>query len=252
MTFKKLALNCCLLLVGALNLSAVQAGGANGGGGHTIESLFKTRSLELSETLRTFNKESQAILGFEPEDLFKALNNKEGFFVLCATDEILGKIKKEDKMARVFNETPGTVYLNCTDYNYDQWKTRLDLSIVENAVFVLHEGMRVMDMAGENNYGYSKNYIEAANNEDKLNFNLLKNIFYQNSKNCYIEFDCREFLFVEDYCKANLYLNGVQVSTKMYSTDIRNFRSQILNKSSKKGVEANADLVALIKKVQCE
>jgi hypothetical protein len=170
--FKKLHFIVCILIIGLSSNLTVSArekmGGVNGGGGNEIESLFISKALEMSESLMNYDYESQKLLGFDPNELYVTLNDREGFYALCATGTELQKIQTENKMAMVFNEKPGTVYLNCTDFKLDQWKTILDLNNLAGSIFVLHESLRIMDLAGENNYGNSKNYIKAFKNKQKI------------------------------------------------------------------------------------
>jgi hypothetical protein len=251
---------CCLLIVGVSNISTASSkekqGGVNGGGGNKVESLFKTKSLELASSLIEFDDESSSLLGFDTHALYASLNETGGFFALCATGERLAQIQKENKMARVFNETPGTVFLNCTDFSAQQWEEKLDWSNTANAIFLLHESLRIMDFAGEDNYGYSKNYIKGLKKENKKYYSLLLSLMSEGgSRKCSISLrtdrnsdDVFLFYYIN---KPNIY-KSIYHGLYHSKNSITLSEAEILNKSSARGKEINDALVAVLKKVDCE
>jgi hypothetical protein len=257
---KKIALFCCLIILGVSNIQTANArekmGGFNGGGGNSIESLFKTRALELAQSLIELSDESKKLLGFDPDALYGSLNETGGFFVLCAANDQLAEIQKQHKMAMVFNDLPGKVYLNCSDYKLREWQQALDISVDENAIFVLHESLRIMDFAGENNYGYSKNYIAAKKNEEHVFYKKMLKfapVFPE-----YSQLNCRIYFMANmDSVDVSLSYNGQDVFVKRYNYVIdqtmeERFRQSVINQDSELGKTAYKDLVRVIKKLKCE
>jgi hypothetical protein len=252
--FRLLAISGCLLFGGVTNISTSFAkekdGGVNGGGGSKIESLFKTKALELSTSLMGFDKDSISTLGFDPNALFASLNETGGFFVLCAKDEKLKQIQTENKMARVFNEVPGSVFLNCTDFTTSQWEEKLNWEKLENAIFILHEALRVMDFAGEDNYGYSKNYINALKKEDQKYYNELISILNNEREHCDISINYHltntEVRFI--YRKSS----GSYQTLYSHTYYFQHFREEyLLNRSTEDGKKIYDIFVGLLKKVDC-
>jgi len=256
--FNKLSIAVCLLIIVLSNFSTVSArermGGVNGGGGNEVEALFKSKLLELSESLVDFKKDSQEMLGFDPNELYATLNETGGFFSLCATDEELLKIQTGQKMAMVFNDKPGIVYLNCTDYNTEQWKSKLDIDNIASGVFMLHEALRVMDFSGENNYGYSKNYIKAFKNEEKNNYALIQAAINNNTKNgckIFIEkglFDLAPNVTVSVKLDGNLIFKKLTGSGR--SSD--DYKSALFNKHTDVFNEMSKVLISVLKNARCE
>jgi hypothetical protein len=256
---KKIALFCCLIILGVSNIQTANArekmGGFNGGGGNSIESLFKTRALDLAQSLIELSDESKKLLGFDPDALYGSLNETGGFFVLCAAEDQLAEIQKQHKMAMVFNDLPGKVYLNCTDYQIKEWEQSLDLSNDANAIFILHEALRIMDFAGENNYGYSKNYLKALRNEEYVFYKKMLKfapVFPERS-----ELNCKIYFMInDDNIEVSLGYKGQDVFVKQYFIDQgmieRPFRLSVINQSSSQGKMAYKDLVKVIKKLKCE
>jgi hypothetical protein len=232
-------------------------GGFNGGGGNAIEALFKVRALELSESLLSLNEESKKLLVFDPDALYSSLNETGGFFALCAKNNELKEIRNQNKMAMVFNDRPGTVFLNCNDYNAALWSKTLDLSTDSGAIFILHECLRIMDFAGENNYGYSKNYLKAMRSENLLNSNkLIKAMpeFVESPIKCHVVVE-RE----SDHKFMMVYIiyNQKRIFGKKYKYDVweeatEKFRYSILNQSSISGKTAHQDIITALKKFDCE
>jgi hypothetical protein len=254
-------LSGCLILAGLSNLCTVEArermGGVNGGGGNFFEALFKTKAIELAANLLELTDGSKKQLGFDPDDLYASLNETGGFFAICAKGKELRQIKNENKMARVFNDKPGKVYLNCSDYSQKDWSAKLDLSNPASAVFILHESLRIMDFAGEDNYGFSKNYLKAKRSEDKFFDEKVRKYVRPSppsEQKCIIDIDREGEVNSE---AVNIFYNGQSVFAHTYNYTFKQgmeetFRSSIFNQSTLAGREAHQDLVSAMKKLECD
>lgn len=231
--------------------SREKEGGVNGGGGNEIEALFKARSIELVDHILSFDQENIALLKFDIYELFATLHETGGLFVLCATGKDLESIRSENKMARVFNERPGTIFLNCNDYGRDEWRKKLDWNENENAIFILHECLRVMDFAGENNYGFSKNYLKASLTENKRYYQVLVQIIEDRNEKCKFSLKLKE----RSGAIVNLKLKGNAHTyfSKRYSFHSdTNIIPQILGRTTEDGKLASRELIAKIKELGCE
>jgi hypothetical protein len=241
-----LALMICLLSSGVIKNSTVFAGGTNGGGGNGTEALFKSKAIELSRHIMNFEEESQDALTFDPFLLYATLNDPTGFYVLCATDKELEHIRKENKMAYVFNEKPGTVFLNCFDYSDKDWERRLDWSQDENAIFILHESLRILDAPGENNYGHSKNYTKALIKENKINTDRIFKAAYSETPARGCRLGIRKdsvYLYVDN----KVFFSGGPYEFSGTTEKI----SQIMHSSTKGGKIAYQELVKALKTTNC-
>jgi hypothetical protein len=164
----------CLIL--SMPLASIGYCGGSEGGGNLIESAFKSRALALVDSTIKFLEPAQERLKFDPYQLKAKLTVREGFMPLCADNATVARMK--GKMAMVFADQPNVVRLDCTHYTTKQWQEILNSSKDEDAVFILHEALRVAGSKNENSYGDSSSYLRAKHFNDELNQKLLRSVVY--------------------------------------------------------------------------
>lgn len=157
---------------------AYAAGVGAGGGGHIIESGFKTKVLGIADECVDMADSARALLKFDPDELKATLNADNRFKPLCANIETgtLDRIRKSGKMAQVFDSEPNIVRLNCTDFELDQWEKRFSSKTEKDILFFLHEGLRIHgEETHEDDYGKSSSYLKASREQQ----NIIQGIAYR-------------------------------------------------------------------------
>ncbi|MCM2277302.1 MAG: hypothetical protein NDJ89_04445 [Oligoflexia bacterium] len=163
------------LLVG---IPVFAAGGNSGGGGHLIEAGFKVKVLDVFNDMMNLTTESQALLAFDPAEVYGTLVARDRFRPLCASGEIQDALHDEAKMARVYSSDPSVVHLNCKDYSLEDWKVLFASGKLEDIIFFAHEGLRAAGREGENDYGASSSYVKAYNRELRLAKKVARELAY--------------------------------------------------------------------------
>lgn len=143
-------------------------GGATSGGGHQIEALFKARVLAIADELTHLSKNARANLKFDVNALVGVIAMPGAFKPICATGKTLRRVQAESKMARVFSENRNVVNLDCARYGLAEWRKILLSENPQDAVFPLHEALRVTGTVDENDYAPSASYLAAAQEEDRV------------------------------------------------------------------------------------
>ncbi len=237
---KLLILILCLYFLQLPNqftLKAASRGGVNGGGGTDIESLFKTRTIELTKSIAELEEKYRLMLRFSAEELYAAAVAESSFFIKCAPEESeqLKTLKSKNKKAYVFNEEIDAVYLNCSDYKIEDWKKFTDINNNPgNAIFLLHELLRTTDTVNEDNYNYSKDYSkayfavkrdnEAKEKELNLKFEqmLTKQVAANNMK-CAFSYTMTSNLLSKDRINLYIYEKKSKENITIYKIDDADF-----------------------------
>lgn len=171
---------------------ADDAGGNSGGGGHMIETGFKNKVLASSKALTQLSAKARQQLKFDADRMDTTLNMPGRFFALCATGSELQRVRSEQKMARVFEERPNTVYLNCADYSLTDWKKAFDSKDEKDQSFFVHEGLRLVpeENVNENDLSKSSSIKSALREHSKFVKEVVFELVYSGKKSkCKVELD---------------------------------------------------------------
>ena len=105
-------------------------------------------------------KKAKIKIKFNSLELLRMVRGRD-FKALCANDKVLEELKELNKIAYVFQKTPNTVSLDCSDEEVEEWKRLKNSIAAEDLIFFLHEALRVFGVKDEDSYSYSVSYYDA-------------------------------------------------------------------------------------------
>lgn len=130
------------------------------GGGTTIETGFRNRTMFLLSEAQDMRPEQKRLLRFDPDHTVLKLNRPEAFNPLCGSGSELAELQRLHKMAFVFDPASRVVSLDCTKYSEQAWKAKFASESDDDVTFFIHEALRIAGVA-DNDMLASSSFVTA-------------------------------------------------------------------------------------------
>lgn len=148
--------------------STFQTSGPGGtGGGHWIESGFRTKTEEIFKSIDEMSNEGKRLLKFDPTEILANLAVPGRFQVRCAEEnsETLKFMREESKVAYVgaIGARPNEISLDCDKNLESKWQELFKSENEGEHLFFIHEALRNNNIQAEaeNDYRTSASYLAA-------------------------------------------------------------------------------------------
>lgn len=153
---KKVAALTCLV---AASMNAWS--GVGEGGGHPLESSVKQKIESIVDDIEYMSPKAKELLKFNYFSLSAIVQLEMN--VLCANDEQMKTIKKENKLAWVFKDNSREIRIDCSADSIIQskWNKKLNSGSYIDDIFFLHEALRAQNILDDDNYTFSSSYAAA-------------------------------------------------------------------------------------------
>lgn len=135
--------------------------GVGEGGGHPLESAVKHKIEQIMTDIEYMSEDAKQKLNFNYLSLGVILQLELN--VLCATEEQMETIQRENKLAWVFKENSREIRIDCSanEIVQQKWEKKLNSNSYVDDIFFLHEALRAQNILDDDNYAYSSSYVAA-------------------------------------------------------------------------------------------
>lgn len=163
-------------------------GGSGTGGGHEIETNFKTKTLALANELLDYDKAALAVLTFKPIEIVANLSLPGRFQANCATGEALKILVDNQKMAYVGalpKKSKNIISLDCRDEKISEWNRLFASDAPGDNLLFIHEAVRNNNANNklEDALTISSSYLEARKIEDRKGQLLIRELLFPTTTN---------------------------------------------------------------------